>query len=394
MESLRAAVLFGADAVYLAGKTYGMRQGAANFSGEELSEAVSFAHAAGIKVYLTCNTLPHSNEIDRLPEFVKTAANTGVDAFILSDLGVLEVVKKHAPKVDIHASVQSGIVNYAAARMLHSMGASRVILARELTLEEIAYIRVKTPPELTLETFVHGAVCVSHSARCLLSDYLTGRDANRGECAQPCRWKYRLVEETRPGLYFPVNEDADGCYIMNANDLNMIRHIPELAAAGIGSFKIEGRAKSAYYTAVTAASYRRAIDHFSGVYENRTLPKWVCQELDKISHRPYSTGFYFGRPHGQQTPETGGYIRKYQVAAVAEGYEEGALLVTQRNRFFPGSELDVLAPGMEPEIITAGKLFDETGAELETANRPMQKIRIQGAKPFPPGSLLRIKVYN
>ena len=286
MERLQAAVSFGADAVYLAGQEFGMRTSPNNFTQEELVKAVNLAHENNVKVYLTCNTLPRNDEIDRLPEFIQSVANAGVDAFIVADVGVLQLIKKYAPNVDVHISTQAGVVNYLTARTFYELGANRVVLARELTLDDIAEIRAKTDKNLELEVFVHGSMCVSFSGRCLLSSYLTGRDANRGDCAQPCRWKYNLVEENRPGQFFPVFEENGGTYFLNSRDLCMINHIPEVVKAGATSLKIEGRAKSAYYVAVTTNAYRHALDLF---LENNPLELWISEELEKISHREYNS---------------------------------------------------------------------------------------------------------
>ncbi|MDF2632653.1 MAG: family peptidase, partial [Caproiciproducens sp.] len=297
MERLSTAINFGADAVYLAGQEFGMRTSPSNFSQDELRKAVAFAHSKNVHVYLTCNTVPHNDELARLPEFLQFAQDVGVDAFIIADFGVMTMAKKYAPKVDIHMSTQAGIANYASANELYSMGVKRVVLARELNLSEIAEIRAKTPKELEIEVFVHGAMCVSFSGRCLLSSYLTGRDANRGDCAQPCRWEYALVESKRPGQYMPISEDQSGTYILNSKDMCMIEHIPELVKAGVNSLKIEGRAKSAYYVAVVTNAYRRAIDEYLQNPAGKVSP-WVVEELNKISHREYSTGFYFGTEPG------------------------------------------------------------------------------------------------
>lgn len=262
MERLVSAVRYGANAVYLAGKSFGMRAAPQNFGERELEQAVAFCHENGVKVYVTCNTLPRNGELSELPKFLSLCGELGVDAFIISDLGVLSMAKQYAPRVDQHISTQTGIVNYEAARTCFELGASRVVLAREVTLQEIAEIRAKTPPELELEAFVHGAMCVSFSGRCLLSNYMTGRDANRGQCAQPCRWEYFLTEKERPDRHFTIVQEEKGAYIFNSNDLRMIEHIPELAAAGVTSLKIEGRAKSAYYVASVTSAYRQAIDFF------------------------------------------------------------------------------------------------------------------------------------
>ena len=389
MERLEAALAFGADAVYLAGQEFGMRSAPANFSMEELRRAVQLAHSRGKRVYLTCNTLPSNEEIDRIPGFLEQAQDAGVDAFIATDFGVMELMKRHAPKVEIHISTQAGIVNYAAANAFYNLGASRVVLARELSMEEIAEIRAKTPPALEIEAFVHGSMCVSFSGRCLLSNYLTGRDGNRGDCAQPCRWKYALVEEKRPGQYMPITEDASGTYIMNSRDLCMIEHIPELAHAGVSSLKIEGRAKSAYYVSVTANAYRHAIDAFKQD-PSAPLPGWVREELNKISHREYCTGFYFGKNPGQ-IYANGGYIREYEVAAVAEGGENGLVKLSQRNRFFRGETLDVLEPGGEPYLLTIEEMFNEAMDPIEAAPHATMTVYAKCSRIPTPGALLRRK---
>lgn len=387
MERLKSAILFGTDAVYLAGSSFGMRTAPKNF-GEDLGEAVAYAHKHGVQVYLTCNILPHSDEIERLPGFLQNAAQCGVDAFIISDLGALTVAKRAAPQVPVHISTQAGIVNYATANAFYEMGASRVILARELSLEEIAAIRAKTPKDLEIETFVHGSMCVSFSGRCLLSSYLTGRDANRGDCAQPCRWKYRLVEENRPGEFLPIEEQDGGTYILNAEDLCMLEYLPQLEKAGVSSFKIEGRAKSAYYTSVVTRAYRAAMD-FAKHHEGEPLPSWILEELDKVSHRPYGTGFYFGE--AKQETVKGGYTRNYQVIAVAEGWEDGRLFLTQRNRFFPGDVADCLPPREQPFFLPIEDLRDEAGNVLEAAPHPMQRLSVKCDRPVKPGTLLRKK---
>lgn len=392
MERFLAAVNFGADAVYLAGKSFGMRTSPSNFSKEDLKNAIDYAHLNGVKVYLTCNTLPRNNEIDHLPEFVETARDLGIDAFIVADVGTLALIKKLAPKTDVHVSTQAGVVNYLTARTFHEMGAKRVVLARELSLSEIAEIRQKTDESLELEAFVHGSMCVSFSGRCLLSSYLTGRDANRGDCAQPCRWKYNLVEENRQGQYFPVFEEADGTYFLNSRDLCMIEHIDKLVKAGVNSLKIEGRAKSAYYVAVTTNAYKMALlDYYSFTGNTGTtwqVKPWMKDELEKISHREYNTGFYFNSEPGQ-VYSNGGYIRSYDVVGVCEGYENGMLLVTQRNKFSTGDTLDVLEPGKAPFVLKVEKMYDEWNNEIVSAPHAMQKVYIPFEKAIKKGAFLR-----
>lgn len=392
MERFLAAVNFGADAVYLAGKNFGMRTSPSNFSKEDLKNAIDYAHLNGVKVYLTCNTLPRNNEIDHLPEFVETARDLRIDAFIVADVGTLALIKKLAPKTDVHVSTQAGVVNYLTARTFHEMGAKRLVLARELSLSEIAEIRQKTDENLELEAFVHGSMCVSFSGRCLLSSYLTGRDANRGDCAQPCRWKYNLVEENRQGQYFPVFEEADGTYFLNSRDLCMIEHIDKLVKAGVNSLKIEGRAKSAYYVAVTTNAYKMALlDYYSSTGNTGTawqVKPWMKDELEKISHREYNTGFYFNSEPGQ-VYSNGGYIRNYDVVGVCEGYENGMLLVTQRNKFSTGDTLDVLEPGRAPFVLKVEKMYDEWNNEIVSAPHAMQKVYIPFEKAIKKGAFLR-----
>lgn len=363
-ERLKLAVQFGADAVYVGGSSFGMRSNPSNFNAEQLKEAVKYVHDNDKKLYLTCNTLPRNYEIPALPDFLRYAQEVGVDAFIIADMGVLQLAKKYAPDVEIHVSTQAGIVNYASALAYYEMGAKRIVTARELSLDEIREIRDKCPPELEIEAFVHGAMCMSFSGRCILSDYLTGRDANRGDCAQPCRWKYSLVEEKRPGEYFPVNQEKDGTYIFNSRDLCMIEHIPQLVSAGINSFKIEGRAKSEYYTAAVTHAYRAAIDEYLQAPSDDFKPSgWIVDEMDRISHREYTTGFYFGPIEKGQVTDYGGYVRSWEVCALLKSVDEGRITVDQRNRFFEGEQLEVLEPFTKPYLIEVKNLFCETDHE-------------------------------
>lgn len=386
-ERLRAAVLFGADAVYLGGKQFTMRAATSGFDKEQLTEAVKFAHSNGVKVYLTCNTLPRNHELDLFPQFLLDAQSAGVDALIVADLGLLSMVKKYTPDMEIHMSTQTGIVNYAAANALYDMGVKRVVLARELSLKDIAEIRRNIPDDLEIEVFVHGAMCVSFSGRCLLSAYLTGRDANRGVCAQPCRWKYHLMEETRPGQFFPVEEDDSGTYIMNAKDLCMIDHIPELAEAGVNSLKIEGRAKSAYYVSVAANAYRAAVDAYK---EKMPLPRWVHDEVYHVSHRDYCTGFFFGRPEDSQRYEDNSYLKASDVVGVVDECRDGFVYGTQRNKFFADDTIEILAPGKPPvEISLNGQLYNGDDELVETANHAMMKIKFPCSEDFPEGSVIR-----
>ena len=383
-ERLEMALRYGADAVYLAGKEFGLRAAAGNFDREELRRAVALAHELGRKVYVTCNTLPREEELQRLPDYLAFLNGAGPDALIIADLGVLALAKRFAPDVKLHVSTQLGVVNSATANVLYAMGADTVVLARELPLDEIRSIRANTPPELRLEAFVHGAMCVSFSGRCLLSNYMTGRDGNRGECAQPCRWKYSLMEEKRPGQYFDVVEDG-GTYILNSNDLRMIEHLQDLAEAGVSSFKIEGRMKSAYYAAVVTNAYRHALD---AVAAGDPVPDVWVRETDMVSHRPYCTGFYLGGEPGQNYPGT--YETGADIVAVVESCdEEGNAVVTQRNKFFAGDELELLTPTGEPIRFTAFELYDAEGERLEDARHPMMELRMKLPKAAPRLSILR-----
>lgn len=391
MERLCAALDYGADAVYLGGQSFGMRAAPKNFDGEELKNAVQMSHARGVKVYLTCNTLPRNNELPLFEGFMEEAVYSGVDAVIVADLGLLSLVKKFAPDMEIHMSTQTGIVNYVTANELYNMGVKRVVLARELSLEEIAEIRAKTPADLDIEAFVHGAMCVSFSGRCLLSQYLVNRDANRGECAQPCRWGYHLMEETRPGEFYPIFEDEKGSYILNAKDLCMIDHLDKVAAAGVTGLKIEGRAKSAYYVSIIANAYRMAVDILRKDPDNYVLPDWLRDEVFKVSHRKYCTGFFFGHPKDCQYYENSGYIRECDVAAVVEECKDGMLYATQRNKFKRGDEVEIIAPGKRFETMQVKELYNESGEPIESANHAMMKLSIPCDKAYPKNSIIRIK---
>lgn len=387
-ERFQAALDYGADAIYLGGKTFGMRASPANFDFEQLNEAVKLAHSKNKKVYLTCNTLPRNNEVPQFEEFIKSVAACNIDAVIVADLGLMSLIKKYTPDMEIHMSTQTGIVNYQTANVLHNMGAKRVVLARELSLEEIAEIRAKSPADMEIEVFVHGAMCVSFSGRCLLSSYLVNRDANHGECAQPCRWGYHLMEEKREGEFYPVFEDEQGTYILNAKDLCMINHIEQLAEAGVTSLKIEGRAKSAYYVSVVTNAYRMAVDwHKSN--PDQPLPEWISDEVFKVSHRKYCTGFFFGHPKNCQYYETSGYVRNYDVVAVIDKCENGIVYATQRNRFFLGDTLEILAPGQKPFVFKPELIWNENNEEIDTVNHAMMKFRFKCEIEFPPRSIIR-----
>lgn len=392
LERLTAAVDYGADAVYLGGKSFGMRAAPQNFTCEQLDEAVKMCHSRGVKVYLTCNTLPRNDEIPYFEQFMEEAKQCNVDAVIVADLGLLSLVKKYAPDMEIHMSTQTGIVNYVTANELYNMGAKRIVLARELSLEEIAEIRAKTPKELDIEAFVHGAMCVSFSGRCLLSQYLVNRDANRGQCAQPCRWGYHLMEEKRTDQFFPVFEDEQGTYILNAKDLCMIDHLDKVVKAGVTSLKIEGRAKSSYYVSVVTNAYRMAVDYLMGHPDDYdTLPDYIKDEVFKVSHRKYCTGFFFGHPNDCQYYENSGYIREYDVAAVIEKCEDGFIYASQRNKFSVGEEAEILSPGKPFDTMVIKEIFNENGESVESACHATMKVKIPCEKVYPPNSVIRMK---
>lgn len=384
MERLEMALSYGADAVYLAGNEFGMRASAGNFDNEQMARAMEMCHGLGRRVYVTCNTLPREDELKRLPAYLEMLDGLGVDGLIIADLGVMELAKRYAPHAKLHISTQLGVINSATACALYDMGADTVVLARETPMEDIRKIRANTPGELKLEAFVHGAMCVSFSGRCLLSNYLTGRDANRGECAQPCRWKYRLVEETRPGEYFPIGEDG-GTYIMNSRDMCMIEHMPELIDAGISSFKIEGRMKSAYYTAIVTNAYRHAID---AAVNGENLDRLWVEEAEKVSHRPYCTGFYYGYP-GQHYAQAS-YSSLADVAAVVESCDSrGDAVLTQRNKFYKGDELELIGPDIRPVKFKVEHMYNSEGEEIEDTRHPMMEIHMDLPCPAPRLSIVR-----
>ncbi len=383
-EKLTMAVAFGADAVYLAGPGYGMRAAAGSFGPREMARAGTYCRERGVKMYVTVNTIPTDSQMDELPAYLESLDEAGAAGLIVSDLGVLALAKRYAPRAAIHISTQAGVMNAETARMFYDLGAKRVVLAREMTLEQIAALRARAPAGLELEAFVHGAMCVSFSGRCVLSNYLTGRDANQGQCAQPCRWKYHVMEEKRPGEYMELVEDG-GTYLFNSRDMCMIGHIPALLDAGVSSLKIEGRTKSAYYAAAVTNAYRHAVD---AALAGRPLePVWE-EEVLAVSHRPYCTGFYFGQP-GQYTADAC-YFSRYDVAAVVERCDgDGSAWLTQRNRFSPGDGLELLMPGAEPLAFTAGEIWDGEGAPVAAASHAKMALRMALPVPAPPGSILR-----
>lgn len=385
MEKLKMAVLYGADAVYLAGTSFGMRSFAGNFTPEELPQAVRFAHDRGVRVHVTVNTMPRNDEVSQLPEHLERLNDAGVDALILADLGAFTLAGKYAPRCERHISTQQSVANYECAAAWYDLGAKRVVLARELTLQEICELRQKAPAGLELEVFCHGAMCVSYSGRCLLSNYMTGRDSNRGACAQPCRYQYALMEEKRPGEYFPVFEDEKGTYIMNSRDLCMIDHLGDIMDAGIDCIKIEGRAKSEYYAAIVTGAYRHVLDDVAA--GRAADPVWR-DEVEHVSHRHYSTGFFYGQPG--QYYENSRYIRDWQVCAVVTACDEvGNATLSLRNKFASGDEIELVGPGCRPFAMTAPVMYDLDGCELHEPRHPQMVFRMKLPRRVPPMSFVR-----
>ena len=380
------ALHYGADAVYLAGNEFGMRASAGNFDEAQMRLAVQMCHDKGVGLHVACNTLPREDELARLPAYLELLDSIGVDALIVADLGVISMAKKYAPHCDLHISTQLGVVNSETCKAIYDMGAKRAVLARELSLEEIRQIRKNAPEGLELEAFVHGAMCVSFSGRCLLSNYLAERDANRGECAQPCRWKYHLVEEKRPGEYMEISEDK-GTFIMNSNDMCMIEHLPELIDAGRYSFKIEGRMKSAYYAAAVTNAYRHALD---AAEAGEPLSRIWVDEMEKISHRKYCTGFYFDQPGQYYSKSDSIYFATADVCAVVESCDDdGSAFLTQRNKFSRGDTLELLTNDCEPISFVAEDIRNGEDELIDSTPHPMMKLRMKLPRPCAPLSMLR-----
>ena len=394
LEKLKTAIDYGADAVYIGGEAFSLRVAAENFSKEDMIEGLKYAHDRGKKVYLTANILPHNSDIDEFEKFIKEIRPMGFDAVLIADLGLFDMMRSLAPEIPIHVSTQANNINYRSAIAWHKMGATRVVLAREMSFKEIAEFREKIPADLELEAFIHGAMCISYSGRCLLSNYMTGRDSNQGACAHPCRWNYKLVEETRPGEYMDVFENERGTFIFNSKDLCTIEHIPELVQSGITSLKIEGRVKTTYYVATIVGAYRREIDRYFADPDNYIFNKAEYDELCKVSHRPYTTGFYFGKPdENSQVYTSSSYIRDYDLIGIVQSYdaETGIATITQRNRFFKGDEIEIIRP-MQPYFVqTVDSMTDENGNEIEVANHAEQIIKMKVTEPVTAGSMLRKK---
>lgn len=394
-EKLKAAVLYGADAVYLAGNAFGMRAAADNFTNEELKDAVAYAHERSVKVYVTVNTMPRTSEYAALEEYLRFLATTGADAIIVSDLGVLALAKRVAPNMEIHVSTQASSVSVADVLAWRDLGAKRVVLARELTMKEVAEICTAKPTDTDIECFIHGAMCVSYSGRCLLSNYYTGRDSNRGACAQPCRWNYRtleIYEEKRPEQPLPLYEDKDGTFIMSSRDMCMIEHIPELIESGITSFKIEGRMKSAYYTAVVTNAYRMAIDAYLADPAGYRFDSALFDELCSVSHRDYATGYWFDLPsENAQTCENMGYIREKAYIATATAYdkESGIATFIQRNKVSRGEAVELISPGKIGRGFVAEEIFSEDGEPIESAPHPAMIFKVRVPFEVKVGDIMR-----
>ncbi|WP_394023296.1 U32 family peptidase [Anaerococcus martiniensis] len=391
MERLEAAIKFGADAVFMAGDSFGLRANAKNFDRNAMKKAVDYAHDNGVRVHITMNIVPHDEDMVGLEDYLKYLDEIGVDALIISDPGIFSIAKE-LTDIELHVSTQASVTNSATVNFWHKMGAKRVILARELSLEEIIEIRNNTPKDLEIEVFVHGAMCISYSGRCLLSNYMTGRDANRGDCSQACRWKYSIQEENRPGEYYPIEEDGSGTYIMNSKDLCLIDELDKLIEAGIDSFKIEGRMKTAFYVATVIRSYRQVIDaYYEGNYNDETVEKYF-NELQKASHRHYTKGFFHKKPDGEdQIYENSSYIRKYDFIGTVLEYnpETKQAIIEQRNRFFPGEDIEIFGNSKDFFEYTIDSIRNAKGEELEVANKPKEKIYMTINLPLEEGDMLR-----
>jgi len=392
LEVLKTAVFYGADAVYIGGELYGLRAKAKNFSRQDMEEGIRYAHAHGVKVYVTANIVAHNRDLAGIEEYFRELKEMGPDALIISDPGVFTIARKICPEIQVHISTQANSTNYATYNFWHDLGASRVVAARELTLEELAQIRENIPEDMEIEAFIHGAMCISHSGRCLLSSYFTGRSANMGECTHPCRWKYYVMEESRPGEYLPVEENDRGTYIFNSKDLCMIEHIPEIIEAGIDSLKIEGRMKTALYVAAVARTYRKAIDDYRISRERfqENLP-YYKKEIAKCTYRQFTTGFFFGNPHEEaQIYDESTYVKEYTyIGIVQKTDDQGRCMIYQRNKFSVGEEIEIMLPDGTNEIRTVKALYDGEGNPVESAPHPKQEIWIDLGTELKEGYLLR-----
>ena len=392
LNKLKTAINYGADAVYLGGESFGLRKASKNFTMEEIAEGVKYAHDRGKKVHVTLNIIPHNKDIVGVEDYVRELYNIGVDALIVADPGMIMKVQEAEPRMNIHISTQGSVTNSSTVKFWDKMGAERVVLARELSLEEIKGIIEDTNNEVQIETFAHGAMCMSYSGRCLLSNYMTGRDANMGDCSQACRYKYHLVEEKRPGEYFPIEEHEEGTFIMNSKDLCMIQDVHKLIEAGITSLKIEGRVKSEYYLATIIRTYRMAIDSYYADPENYEFDPYLLEEVKKVSHRDFTTGFYFGQANqDSQVYETNSYIRGYDFIGLVLEYDEKTKIATveQRNRIFKGEEIEIFGPGIRQIDQTITEMYDKNDKEIEVANRALQIFKIKVDEKIQPGYMIR-----
>lgn len=394
LEVLKTAVLFGADAVYIGGEAFGLRAKAKNFSHEDMKEGIAFAHARNVRVHVTANILAHNGDLAGAEKYFEELRELSPDALIIADPGMFMLAKKICPEIDIHISTQANNTNYMTYRFWHELGAKRVVCARELSLKEIREIREKIPADMEMESFIHGSMCISYSGRCLLSSFLAGRDANQGACTHPCRWKYAVMEESRPGEYFPVYENERGTYIFNSKDLCMIEHIPELIAAGIDSFKIEGRMKTALYVAAVARTYRRAIDDYLESEEKyRANMDWYKEEIAKSVHRQFTTGFYFGKPdENTQIYDSSTYVNEYvYLGIIEEVSKERGVRIEQKNKFCTGDEIEIMKPDGRNIAVRVLSLTTQEGEEVESAPHPRQVLWVKLSEPGEKFDLLRVK---
>jgi len=378
LEVLKVAVIFGADAVYIGGEAFGLRAKAKNFTMEEMKEGIEFAHARGVKVYVTANILAHNNDLEGVRAYFEELKAIGPDGLIIADPAIFEIAGEVCPEIERHISTQANNTNYGTYNFWHKLGATRVVTARELSLEEIKEIRANIPKELEIETFIHGAMCISYSGRCLLSNYLVGRDANQGACTHPCRWKYSIVEETRPGEYMPVFENERGTYIFNSKDLCMIEHIPEILDAGVDSLKIEGRMKTALYVATVARTYRKAIDDYQKdpkLYEEN-MP-WYLEQISNCTYRQFTTGFFFGKPdETSQIYDSNTYVKEYTYLGIIGEEKDGMYRIEQRNKFSVGETIEVMKPNGDNILVTVKRIVTEDGVEQESAPHPKQVLYV------------------
>ncbi len=394
LEVLKTAVIFGADAVYIGGEAFGLRAKAKNFSMEDMKEGIQFAHEHNVRVYVTANILAHNGDLPGVEEYFKELKEIGPDALIISDPGVFMIAKRVCPEIEIHISTQANNTNYGTYRFWHELGAKRVVSARELSMKEIKKIRSNIPDDLEIETFVHGAMCISYSGRCLLSNYFTGRDANQGACTHPCRWKYAVMEESRPGEYLPVYENERGTYIFNSKDLCMIGHIPDLIDAGIDSFKIEGRMKTALYVATVARTYRKAIDDYlkDPVLYEKNMP-WYLDQISNCTYRQFTTGFFYGKPDSEaQIYDSNTYVKEYTYLGIVGGSNaEGLYRIEQRNKFSVGETIEIMKPNGDNIKAKVLRIVNEEGGEQESAPHPKQVLYIDLGVPMEQYDILRRK---